>query len=190
MWLQEDRGPLEKTCFSPGHEEGGPLGSQGRLPETVSASGPAGLLLPGAPSPAGFMGLWPQRLGSRISSSSGCTGSCVPALSELLGGCSSAGSSSPCGTQGLAGWLCRSQSSPRASPAAGSWSLEPGAGGKGWLAPALWSYFSSWAGWECGAFPLANDILRISLLSNYSGVSSLGSQGTSLERNLSPGLCY
>lgn len=36
--------------------------------------------------------------------------------------------------------------------------------------PALarWYYFNSWAGWECGAFPLANDILRISLLSNYS----------------------
>lgn len=65
--------------FSPGHEEGGPLGSQGRLPETASASGPAGLLLPGAPSPAGFMGLWPQCLGSR-DSSAGCTELCVPAL--------------------------------------------------------------------------------------------------------------
>lgn len=36
------------------------------------------------------------------------------------------------------------------------------------LVLALWYYFNFWTGWECGAFPLANDILRISLLSNYS----------------------
>lgn len=105
------------------------------------------------------MGLWPQLLGSRVSSA-GCTGlraawrlqlSRLFPLQTWISGLGRTGSAAPSSLPefplllGAAAWSWRER-----------------------LALALWCYFNSWAGWECGAFPLANDILRISLLSNYS----------------------